>query len=155
VGERDEDAEHGADGDGRSSNDVLESAADCENCATASLCCSVSTHGGGDSEPNSDTSKLGDSAVGSAALLASSDATILVSIVFNSSIKANAPLTSVFALMGACTMATSIGGAHRDGDNGSSHDVLESVVEHEDCGTTRLPGERGTPHMGMATTRTQ
>jgi hypothetical protein len=55
MGERDKDTEHDADGDGRSSNDVLESAADRENCATASLCCNVSAHGGGDSEPSSGT----------------------------------------------------------------------------------------------------
>jgi hypothetical protein len=76
-------------------------------------------------------SKLGDdgSAAGSAALFASSATTIFASIAFNSSIKANTPPTPV-----------SVGGAHRDGDDGTSHSVLGSAAERKDCATIGLRG---------------
>jgi hypothetical protein len=38
-------------------------------------------------------------------------------------------------LMGVCTMVASVGDAHRDDDGGSSHGVLVSVAESEDCAT--------------------
>jgi hypothetical protein len=77
-------------------------------------------------------------AKGSAALFASSAATIFVIIAFNSAIKANAVLTLVFVLTGACSMATSVCGAHRDGNGSSNRYILASAAECEDCATTGL-----------------
>jgi hypothetical protein len=100
-------------------------------------------HGGG-KEGNVErrVSKLGDygSGAGSAALFASSAATIFASIGFNSSSKANATLTPIFLFTGVCDMDASIGGAHRDGDGGSSRGELGSAAEREDCATTGLKG---------------
>jgi hypothetical protein len=53
AGERDKDAERNADGDGRSSDGVLESAVDRENYGTAGLGWGTGAHGGGDNEPSS------------------------------------------------------------------------------------------------------
>jgi hypothetical protein len=77
---------------------------------------------------------------GGAAFFASSAATIFASLAFISSIKANALLMPVFVSTGVCAMATSVGGAHRDGDGGSSHGVLGSAVICEDCATIGLGG---------------
>jgi hypothetical protein len=68
-------------------------------------------------------------------------------LAFISSIMANALLKSVFVSTGVCAVVTSVGGARRDGDDGSICGVLGSAAIRED-----LPQlDSGAPPMGMAT----
>jgi hypothetical protein len=102
-------------------------------------------------------SEHGDSgmATGGAAPFASSTAIIFSTIDRTSLNRANAPSMQVLMSMDEHIVATSVGGAHRDGDNESSDDVLESTTDHENNATTGLgcdTGINGDDDTGWSTT---